>query len=588
MPTSAADKPVETLSQQPLELRHDTIWRDAGYLFSLIGRYIVADPLIAPLLIVVGLGSSVVIGYLAIRISVMMGETIDALVSGNAAAGSGALVALTWAIVALIIVQAAMYTARYIFRIRWRTVFTRRLLGQWFDQDRYHRMQRQGRVDNPEQRIQEDLFLVANQITDIIPSLVTMLTSLIFSVIVLYGFSATLDLKPYGVPFSIPSELLTVAVVFGLIWVTAAHFVGRAITRIEIVRQRIEADFRHGLGTVREHGEAIAFERGGPREYQRALGNYELIRINWRDFTIAQIRLLMFNLAVGSLLPRLLPVLLSAPRVLSGAMTAGQVVAVSATFTNVISGITYFATNYAEIAALRAGVARVRMFETELARPVTSQISIDHRSDTLDLQKIAIDLPGGRQLLQVDGIEVKRGDRVLVRGRSGAGKSTLLRVIAGLWPYGTGTVRIPPDASVMFLPQRSYMPDGTLAELLTFPQMPAVADRDRYIAMLQTFSLGNYAGRLDEKAEWRRILSPGEQQRVAIIRVMLRQPDFVFLDEATSALDTELEANLYRALTEALPNAAIVSVAHRPTVEQFHEVAIDVAKGKAVLARLAH
>jgi len=352
-------------------------------------------------------------------------------------------------------------------------------------------------------------------------------------------------------------------------------------TRVEIVRQRLEADFRRDLGMVRENGEAIAFERGGAREEARALARFDLIRMNWRQFTIAQIRLLVFNILAGSIIPRLLPIALSAPRVLAGLMTVGQMTVVGETFRNVMSGITFFATYYAQIAALRAGVARVRYFQDEMELPITSEIAVETGAANVALDNVTIDLPDGRRLLEIDGITIDKGDRVLIRGRSGSGKSTMLRTIAGLWPHGSGTVRLPDRENVMFLPQRSYMPDGTLAELLTFPRLPDKADHGRYVDALARLSLGAYGDRLEEHAEWRHILSPGEQQRIAVVRALLRKPDFLFLDEATSALDVELEADLYRALTESLPLSAIVSVAHRPTVARYHKTAIDVGAGRA-------
>jgi putative ATP-binding cassette transporter len=563
-------------SAEPPVRAKNTIWRDAGYLFSLIGGYLRADPLIGSILIIIVLAGGMASGALAVGATIEIGHVLDALVKQNASLGSTTLINTLLLLLALMCVQATTYGARYIYRIRWRTVFTRQFLMQWMESNRFYHFQRQQHVDNPEQRIQEDLFLVAEQTSELLPTMLTVFTTLSLSVVVLWRLSAPLALDMLGIRFRIPADLLTSAIVVGIFWTIGAHYVGRAITRIEVARQRLEADFRHGLAQVREHGEAVAFERGGFREEQRAIERFDLIRTNWRHYTIAQIRLLIFNLMTGSIVPRLLPIMLSAPRVLNGQMTIGELTIVTQTFGQVLSGMTFFAAYYSQIATLRASVARVRLFQDELAKPITSEIVVAERAGSIALRDVRVDLSDGQHLLTIKEIDIGKGDRILVRGRSGAGKSTMLRAIAGLWPHGSGTVTRPALPTMMFLPQRSYMPDGPLSDLLTFPELSKADDRQRYIEVLNTLSLGAYATRLDEIGEWRRILSPGEQQRVAAARALLRMPDFLFLDEATSSLDVELEADVYRALINALPDAAIISVAHRPTVARYHKIIIEV------------
>jgi putative ATP-binding cassette transporter len=574
-------KPAQAATQWPPEVRHGTILTDAGYLFLLVGRYIRVDPILGPLLLLLGLGGSMLIAVAAIAVTVQMGRTVDALAKGNGAQAWAGIMAMVLSLAGLMLVQAAMYGARYVFRIRWRTVFTRRLLGRWLETNRFYHLQRRHRLDNPEQRIQEDLFLVAEQMSDLMPTLLSSATTFALSIGLLWGLSRTTSIAPFGLPITIPADLLTCSLVFGALWVIGAHYVGRAITRVEVVRQRLEADFRHGLAMTRENAEAVAFERGGAREESRALGRYDLIRGNWREFTIAQIRLLLFNIFTGNIVPRLLPIALSVPRLLSGQMTIGDLTIAQATFGNVLSAMTFVAAYYAQLAAFRASISRVRFFQEVLDQPIESNIHVVRRPGNVLIENVAIDLPEGKRLLDVERVEVSKGDRILIRGRSGAGKSTMLRALAGLWPDGSGTIGMPPDSDVIFLPQRSYMPDGTLAELLTFPELPVEGDHARYAAALETLSLGAYIERLSEVAQWRHILSPGEQQRMAVIRALLRGPDFIFLDEATSALDVQLEADLYRALVEQLPDSAIISVAHRPTVAQFHKSAIEVADGRA-------
>ena len=586
MTSESIDPARAAVDQRPPETLGGTIWRDVTYLGGLIGRYVRADPWVAGLLVAVILGSSFLAGLLVVSLNVTLGAMTDALVALNAGKVSHLLLSLLLILVAVLIVGQALIVASYIVRWRWRAKYTREFIDQWMNQDRFLTLQRDRRVENPEQRIQEDLYFVAESLTEILPSLLATVVSVTLSIGLILRVSHPLSLAPIGLPITIPEDMLVATSFFGFLWTVGAHYVGRRITPIEVARQRLEADFRHSLGQVREHGEAIAFERGGERERARAFGLFSLLGINWRRFAIAQVQLNAFNELLSLSIPRFVPVLLSIPHILARQMTVGQMAVATLAFATVLGGLTVFARLYASIAALRAGVARIRLLDTELHRPLVSDIQLVEGGADVALRGLAIDLPNGKRLLEVGEFGVRAGDRVLVRGRSGAGKSTLLRAIAGLWPYGSGDIGMPARERVMFLPQRGYMPSGTLAELLSYPEQPSEADRGRYAEALRRLSLTDFIERLDDYAEWRRVLSPGEQQRMAAVRVLLRSPDFLFLDEATSALDVQLEADLYRVLAEALPTAAIVSVAHRPTVAQFHTTALDITAGQAVTSEI--
>ena len=561
---------------RPAELRHGSVWRDAGFFARLIGRYLRVEPLWGSALLAFGILPSLATGYFGVRVSVLVGSLTDALIRRSHGAVASALSGIFLILFGLMFIEGLMYGAQYIFRIRWRTIMTRALLQRWMLDNRFYYLQRLESVDNPEQRIQEDLFLIAEQITTLAPSLLTGMATLTFSAGLLWTLSYPLPLHGFGLSLTIPKAMLTAAMLLGIVWTVGAHYVGRAITRIEVARQRLEADFRFGIGQVRENGEAIAFERGARREQSRLLDLFNLICVNWRSFTIAQLRLTVFNILVGSISVRLLPIAMSVPYILSGRMTVGKLTIVTQTFAMVVSALTFAAAYYAQIAALRAAVARLQLFEHELDRPLTRGLIVTRDDTLVALRDVVLKRPDGKKLLEIDDLTVRKGDRILVRGRSGIGKSTVLRAIAGLWGYGSGTVSAPAPTRMQFLPQHSFMPNGTLAELLTYPELPVPANRPHYVAMLERLSLPELADRLDESAQWSQILSPGEQQRIGLARVLLRRPEFVFLDEATSALDIELETDAYRALREMLPNAAIVSVAHRPTVAPYHSRVIDI------------
>jgi putative ATP-binding cassette transporter len=573
-------------NKRPPELRNDPIWRDAAYLGGLLGRYFKSDPWVATALTLILFFASLLAAVLIVQLNVQTGAMTDALVALNAAKVQRILISLLVILSAVLVVGQTLLAATYFLRWRLRAKYTLEFVSQWLSQDRFLALQRDRRIENPEQRIQEDFFFIAESVIELAPSVVGSIATVVLSLGLIWQASHPLSLAPIGIPITVPADMLVATLVFATLWTIGAHFIGRPITQIEVSRQRLEADFRHGLGQVREYSEAIAFERGAERERQRALGLFGLIGVNWRRYTIAQVKLNAFNELVNMLIPKLVPVLLSIPHILAGQMTVGQMAAATLAFNMVLSGFGFFARLYASIAALRAGVARIRFFDTELKRPITSDITLVEGGKQLALRGLRIDLPDGERLLEVDRLDVASGDRVLVRGRSGAGKSTLLRAIAGLWPYGAGAIETPARDRILFLPQRSYMPSGALAELLSYPREPTPADRGRYVDALRRLSLDHFVDRLDEQAHWRQILSPGEQQRMAAVRALLRAPDFLFLDEATSALDVELEADVYRALTEELPGAAIVSVAHRPTVARFHTTAIDIANGRAAASIL--
>ena len=579
--TSQSIDPAAAASARPPELAHDTIWRDGGYLLRLIGGYLRADPWIGSLLLVVTLGVGAGTGGLLGLANFNLITLTDALVARNAGAAAKALFATLLIYGGALVMGQGLQAAIYVFRWRWRATFTRRFIARWMTADRFYHLQREHRVDNPEQRIQEDLFAIAESVIELGPELISSIAVLAFSLTLLWKVSHPLSLAPIGLPLIIPADLMTFALVLGVLWTVGSHYIGRPITSIEVTRQRLEADFRHDLGQVREHGEAIAFERGGERERARALGLFHLIGVNWRRYVIAHIRLGLFNELLNMVTPRVLPVLLSMPHILAGEMTVGQMGGATIAFTAVLGGLAFFARIYGSIATLRAGVARVRLFDAELDRPLAGGLVVTEVDEGVTLRDVSIDLPDGRRLVDVPHLDVAPGDRVLVRGRSGAGKSTLLRALAGLWPYGSGQIGMPSRDRAMFLPQRAYMPSGTLAALLSYPGESAPADRERYVDVLRRLSLEAYVDRLDEYAEWRRILSPGEQQRVAAARALLRAPDFLFLDEATSGLDMALETDVYRALAEISPMTAIVSVAHRPTVARFHGAAVDIEGGLA-------
>jgi len=282
----------------------------------------------------------------------------------------------------------------------------------------------------------------------------------------------------------------------------------------------------------------------------------------------------------------LMPYLLCIPFVLDGRMQIGDIQIVSASFSQVYNGIGAFVSQYAELATWRSSIARLRLLNEALSqKPVSSGIVISEKpASRIAVHDLSIAFPNGTPMLVLHELEIAAGSRVLVQGPSGAGKSTLLRSIAGLWPHGSGAVDLPANASIAFLPQRNYMPNGTIASLMAYPHTADHYRDEQYIGLLNALGLERLIADLHAYQPWSRILSPGEQQRIAAARAILSEPDFLFIDEGTSALDAPSETKVYKTIVEHLPKVALISVAHRESVVSFHQQLLRIEQGRASIS----
>lgn len=563
--------------QRPPELEHDTIWRDTRYWLALHGRFIAASPVIGGGTLAILIGGVVMEHAMVVRMLVATGMITDALIKKGGAGINVAVWNLATSTIVFLAGTLLAWFGRYAYQILWRGHFTKRLLAQWFAEDRYYHLERDGRIGNPEQRIQEDLYFIGYWTVWLIPFFIGAITSGTYAWVLIWQMSFPLSLASLGLPITIPLGLCTVCLITAVIRVVGAHFAGRRITRYEIIRKRLDADFRHDLAEAREFGESVAFLRGAPREEARALGLFDRIRTNWWRLTGAQMTLSVAN-GITASLSRLVPALVCIQPILAGQMTIGKLVVATSTFTLAMQLIAVFADEYTRIAELRASVARIRLLERALCSPLRAAPPIEI-ADRIAVQDLQVALPDGLPLVSISSFAVRQGDRIAIGGRSGSGKSTLLRTLAGLWPHATGQISMPMRDRIAFLPQRPYLPTGTLAAALSYPHDTARFDRDSYADALIRSDLAGFIHRLDIVAPWRKLLSPGEQQRLALARVILHRPDFVVIDEPTSALDATSEAEIYRALEAALPDAAIVTVAHSPQLLARHRQRLEVANG---------
>jgi putative ATP-binding cassette transporter len=465
-------------------------------------------------------------------------------------------------------------------QLRWRRWLTDQYVTRWLADRTFYRMRFSGRVDNPDQRISEDVRLFIDRSMSLGLGLLNSLATLASFAALLWYLSGSITLSIAGFEVTIPGYMFWVAVLYSGLGSVIAHLIGRPLIRLNNRQQAVEADFRFSLVRLREEAEGIALYGGEAQERSIALGRFRALYDNFKRIILRNNQYMMFQLLFSQGTSSF-ALLIASPRFFSGAIQLGVLTQIANAFERVNEALSWFIGSYTTFAEWRATVDRLTEFAAEIKRE-TASAALGARTartaqDTIDLQDVGVFLPDGTPLLAPVTLSFKPRESVLLKGPSGSGKSTLFRVLAGLWPFATGHIRLPAGATTLFLPQRPYMPIGTLREALWFPARPALGREDEARAALTSVGLSSLKERLGVDTHWAQALSLGEQQRLAIASALLAKPDWLFLDEATSATDEAEEAALYRALSEALPATTVVSVGHRGSLETFHHrvIAID-------------
>ncbi|QID19262.1 ABC transporter ATP-binding protein/permease [Nitrogeniibacter mangrovi] len=476
-------------------------------------------------------------------------------------------------------IVAAVYQLylNQLLQIRWRAWLTRRLLGDWLHDGMQYRLRLSGHagMDNPDQRIAEDVRLFVESTLSLGLGLLNAVVTLVSFAGILWVLSGDTTLPVAG-GLQVPGFMLWAALVYSVLGSWLTHRLGRPLTALNAEQQRREADFRFGLVRAREHGEAIALGRGEAHERDRLGGAFGLLVDNWMRLIRRIKRLTWFSSGYGQLAV-VFPFLAAAPRYFAGSMELGGLMQTAQAFGQVQGAMSWFVDAYTQLAEWFATIDRLAGFDTALATTrraaATPALNAAAGAPAVHIHRLDTARPDGTPLTHLADVRIAPGERVLVSGPSGAGKSTLLRALARLWPHAEGEVTLPPRAEMLFLPQRPYLPAGTLREVLGAPDVSEAELRDTLAAV----RLPALAMRLDAVRDWGQELSPGEQQRLAFARVLLQRPRWVFLDEATSALDEATEAVLYTRLIDRLPDTTVVSVAHRSSLRRFHtrELGLD-------------
>jgi putative ATP-binding cassette transporter len=522
-------------------------------------------------------------------------SALQAAFEGEGVAKDSAIDSFWWSILILVALVAVdivrtvldLYLMQQ-FIIRWRVWLTHRLTADWLDGDAYYR----GRfidnpIDNADQRIQQDIDIFTTGTgpetnTPTVGTAQTLVFGAVTSIVSVVSFTPILwrlagPLTIFGV--TVPKALFWMALVYVFLTTVVAFWIGHPLIRLSFRNELTNAAFRYALVRLRDAGEAIGFYRGEDAERGRLMSRFAAVIANYRAFVRRGVAFLGWNRSVSQIVDPL-PTIVQAPRLFAGQIQLGDITQSSSAFLQVHGSLSFFRAVYDSFASYRAAIIRLDglIAANETARELPALTALPSTDGSVELDDVEVRTPAGVRLIDPLDVRLDPGESLVITGNSGSGKTTLLRSLAQLWPFTSGTLRGPQD-DTMFLSQMPYVPLGDLRAAVSYPSEEGAFSDDAIRFALDTVSLAHLNGRLDEVADWAKVLSPGEQQRIAFARVLLTKPKVVFLDESTSALDEGQEFALYRSLRTALPDCIVVSVSHRGTVEQHHDRRLELLGG---------
>ena len=526
--------------------------------------------------------------YMAVQFNDWNGVFYDALQNKDEPVFWKQLTRFTYLAFGSIVIVVYKFYLTQVLEMRWRKWMTTYYLQRWLSNQTFYKLELTRfstlassdnnaiNTDNPDQRISEDVNQFTAQTISLCMGLLNSVVTLVSFVGILWGLSGAFSFALGGSSFTIPGYMLWAAVLYCLVGSVLTHYIGKSQISLNFFQQKYEADFRHHMVRVREYSESIALDKGETVEKTQLDTRFTTVISNYLALIKAQKNLIWFTSFFGQA-AIIFPFIVAAPRFFSGAIQLGQLMQISSAFGQVQNSLSWFVDSYSSLASWRATTDRLTSFDenmtaSEALMPTQTVVQANSNSDanSLSTSNLTLSLPNGKVLLAHAALTARAGDTILLDGPSGSGKSTLFRAFAGIWPFSKGQIHMPDNA--MFIPQHPYFPNGTLRDALAYPEPAAKYDDTALQVALTDALLPQLASRLDDKEAWGQMLSGGEQQRLAIARVLLKKPQWIFADEATSALDVEAEDKLYKRLIASvlLVKGAIISIAHRPSVAAFH------------------
>ena len=491
------------------------------------------------------------------------------------------LIHFSWLAAIYILLAVYSYYLQQTLILNWRRWLTTRFIDIWLQNKTYYNLQMFGKdTDNPDQRISEDVRQFVEMTLSFGIGILKAFCTFASFVVILYNLSGSLSFTFMGKTWTINGYMLWASLLYSVIGTYITHIVGRKLVKINFIQQKYEADFRFSMIRLRESAESVAFYRGEAQEGSVFKQRFKMLLDNFWKLVNKQKQLVFLNSGYSQI-AIIFPFVVAMNRYLTKEVTLGGLMQVASAFGRVQDSLSYFVDMYSSIAQWQAVVMRLTCFGHHM-HDVYQQAERFHverfaAADVVEVNNMQINLPDGKPLLENISFTLHPGHNVLIKGVSGSGKSTLLRAISGIWPFVDGQIFLPERDKLMFIPQKSYLPLGTLRAALNYPGNKPIDDTE-LIYLMDLCQIGYLKDKLDLEADWSHVLSVGEQQRLAFVRAHIQQPQWLFLDEATSALDEDTEANMYSLLQERLQQTTVVSVGHRSTLNKYHELVLRLNK----------
>ena len=491
------------------------------------------------------------------------------------------LIHFSWLAAIYIILAVYSYYLQQTLILHWRRWLTTRFIDIWLQNKTYYNLQMFGKdTDNPDQRISEDVRQFVEMTLGFAIGILKSLCTFISFVFILYQLSGPLSFSFMGKTWTIHGYMLWASLLYSVLGTYITHVVGRKLVKLNFIQQRYEADFRFSMIRLRESAESVAFYRGEAQEGRVFKNRFKLLLDNFWQLVNKQKQLVFLNSGYSQI-AIIFPFVVAMNRYLSKEVSLGGLMQVASAFGRVQDSLSYFVDMYSSIAQWQAVVMRLTYFGRHM-HEVSQQAEQFHverfaTSEAVSVEQMQVNLPDDTVLLQDINFTLQPGRNVLIKGVSGSGKSTLLRALAGIWPFVTGKINLPKTEELMFIPQKPYIPLGSLREALLYPGKKPLSDEE-LLYLLDLCQIGYLRDKLDIVADWSHVLSVGEQQRLAFVRAHIQEPKWLFLDEATSALDEDTEAAMYALLAERLTQTTLVSIGHRSTLNKYHELMLVIHK----------